>query len=259
MKFYIGAIPETPSFPLDVSWKLLREPSPLASQLWALPLGLIVCVVIEALWFSLTPLREAPFIAHGPGIIAGGIEHVMQGVVMVLRGFGLRGVWLFIPVSLLVTALTACLATLAIGIMLGGIIPVHELLHAAVHPRFGLSDASVLGLWPSKGMFYAHYVGELSRARLITVFIMPLLLLSFLPLSVCAAVHRSSILLASISILNALASSVDILGIALLLFQVPGNAGVRNQGWKTYWKVHGAGKQSEQSGRRPKPTADNRA
>lgn len=35
----------------------------------------------------------------------------------------------------------------------------HELLHVVFHPGGGLTSSSVLGAWPSKGLFYAHYDG----------------------------------------------------------------------------------------------------
>jgi len=42
-----------------------------------------------------------------------------------------------------------------------GIVPIHELIHTAVHPRSGRSRNSTLGFWPSRMVFYAHYDGEL--------------------------------------------------------------------------------------------------
>src|ERR1041385_7078411 len=66
------------------------------------------------------------------------------------------------------------------------IIPIHELIHAAVHPHTGLSASSILGFWPSRMLFYAHYLGELSRTRFITILLMPLLIISIVPLFACA-------------------------------------------------------------------------
>jgi hypothetical protein len=120
------------------------------------------------------------------------------------------------------------------------IIPIHELLHAAVHPRLGLSASSILGFWPSQGLFYAHYDGELSRGRFIAILLMPLLIISIMPLFACAVAGRSSALLAFTSALNALFACGDMFGVGLLLFQVPSDATVRNQGYKTFWKIHDA-------------------
>jgi hypothetical protein len=190
MRFHVGAIPETQGFSPDASWKPLREPTPWVMQLFALPLGIAVCVAVGALWFLLTPLRELSF--NSPGTL---------------------------------------LATFVM------IIPIHELIHVAVHPRSGGSDDSILGFWPSRLLFYAHYVGELSGARFIAILLMPFLIISFVPLLACAFTGYTSGLLAFGSAVNALCACGDIFAVGLLLFQIPSNARVRNQGWKTFWRV----------------------
>lgn len=192
MRFHLGAIPETPEFLPDSSWKPLREPTPWVMQLLALPVGIVACIVVGFLWFFLIPLRDISLDSPGMVLIA------------------------FVA-----------------------IIPIHELIHAAVHPHSGLSANSILGLWPSRMLFYAHYVGELSRGRFIAILLMPLLIISIVPLFACAIAGRSSALLAFTSTLNALFACGDMLGVGLLLFQVPSDATVRNQGWKTFWKIHG--------------------
>jgi hypothetical protein len=117
------------------------------------------------------------------------------------------------------------------------IIPFHELIHAAIHPQAGRSAKSILGFWPSKMLFFAHYNGELSRSRFITILVMPLLIISGVPLIACVIADRSSAFLATSSILNALFAYGDIFGVVLLLFQVPADARVRNQGWRTFWRL----------------------
>ena len=116
------------------------------------------------------------------------------------------------------------------------LVPIHELVHMVFHPYCGRSSQSILGFWPSKGLFYAHYGGEMSRARLIIILMAPLLLISFGPLIVCAVLGVSSVPLAIASVLNALLSCVDITGTSVLLFQVPTKARIRNQGYTTHWK-----------------------
>ena len=127
------------------------------------------------------------------------------------------------------------------GLLLGAlliIIPIHELIHAIVHPGSGGSADSILGFWPSRLLFYAHYAGELTRARFIAILLMPLVIISFVPLVVCAVMGYSSGLLAFSSALNALCACGDIFAVGLLLFQIPSDARVRNQGWRTYWRDH---------------------
>jgi hypothetical protein len=79
-------------------------------------------------------------------------------------------------------------------------------------------------------VFYAHYAGELSRGRFLTILIMPFLIISFVPLIVCAIAALSTTLLAFMSILNAFMACGDMFAVGLLLFQVPRDATLRNQG-----------------------------
>ncbi len=181
----------------------------------------------DGMW---TPLREPTplvfqFLATPLGFLASGIVAVA---------------WLFLtPIRLaqLDSVGTAVIALFAI-------IPIHELIHAAVHPRFGMSANSILGFWPAQILFYAHYFGELSRGRLVAILLMPTLIITFVPLIVCAFTQRSSVFLAMASTLNALLACGDVLGTGILLFQVPATATVRNQGWRTFWKIHDVGKET---------------
>jgi hypothetical protein len=123
--------------------------------------------------------------------------------------------------------------------LLAGLVVTHELLHAAAHPFAGRSANSILGVWPSRILFYAYYDGELTRERVLAIALMPLLVISFLPLLVAAIVHAEAQWewLAFASFLNTLASGGDLLGIVIILWQVPAGATVRNRGWRTYWRA----------------------
>ena len=122
------------------------------------------------------------------------------------------------------------------------VIPVHELIHAVLHPGWGFSSNSIIGLWSSRLLFYAHYEGAMSRNRFLLVFAGPYLVLSLLPVAAIAALR---VLDASLGALAALAllslwagalASGDFVGFWLILSQIPNGALVRNKGWKTYWK-----------------------
>jgi hypothetical protein len=128
------------------------------------------------------------------------------------------------------------LSASAFLLSLAGIIVVHELIHAAVHPLQGRSAHSILGLWPSRILFYAAYTGELTRNRFIAILLMPLAVISFVPLLVAAVVQMTSTWLAFVSAFNALLACGDILGAGMVWWQVPATAIVRNQGWRTYWR-----------------------
>jgi hypothetical protein len=151
-------------------------------------------------------------------------------------GIAACGVLVLLWIHLTPVAKTPDVSPILLGAVMVAIFPVHEIIHAAVHPGAGKSPNSILGLWPSRLLFYAHYSGELSRNRFITVLGMPLLVISVVPLLVAVLIGHASVTIAFASAFNALAAGGDIFAICLLLFQVPGAATVRNHGWKTYWK-----------------------
>ena len=191
MRFHLGAIPSSPDFVPDASWRSLRQPSPWLENLLALPIGVVAAVVVAVLWFLVTPLRD--------------ITPAMS-----------------LPTFLLSFA---------------GLVVVHELLHALIHPMAGRSPHSILGFWPSVG-FYANYDGELSRNRLVAILLMPLLIISIVPLLVSAVTQVSSGWVAFVSAFNALCACVDMLEAGLVLFQIPATAIVRFKSWRIFWREH---------------------
>jgi hypothetical protein len=122
------------------------------------------------------------------------------------------------------------------------LIPVHELLHALVHPQWGRSSNTIIGVWLTKGVIYAHYEGEMSRNRFMLVALTPYLFLGLLPLGLLAlpgaALWSTSavLILGVVSLLGSVLACGDIVAVGLLLFQIPNAAVVRNKGWHTYWK-----------------------
>ncbi len=118
-----------------------------------------------------------------------------------------------------------------------GIVFVHELLHMTVHPRAGWWAHSILGFWPTRLIFYAHFDGTITRNRFLAILLMPLLIMSILPLVVAVITQFASGWAVFISITNSLFAAVDILGAVMIVFQVPATAIVRNQGWQTYFRA----------------------
>ncbi len=119
-----------------------------------------------------------------------------------------------------------------------GIVVVHELLHAAVHPRSGRSPHSTVGFWPWGMLFYAHYDGEVTRNRFVAILLMPLVVISFVPLLVAAVAQVASGWVAFISAFNAFCACADILLAGLVLFRTPATAIVRDQGGRFCWGEH---------------------
>lgn len=202
MRFHYGAPPENPNFdPEAEGWrKLAFDPGPLLLQLIAIPVAVLLAVLWGILFYLVLPVKTAPF----PIIIS---PLLMIG-------------WLTIILIL---------------------IPAHELLHALIHPHWGRTVNTILGLWLSKGVFYAHYEGEMSRNRFLMVALTPYLVLGLLPLGWLALLNAASSsvvsLFGGVSLLGSVLACGDIIGVLLLLFQIPAAAVVRNKGWRTYWKL----------------------
>jgi len=115
-------------------------------------------------------------------------------------------------------------------------IPLHELIHALANPRFGMTPRTLVGVWPSRLLFYAHYEGELSRNRFLAILAAPLIVLTILPLLLCIVTQWNAPMLAAIALANGLGAAGDLLGFGLVLAQIPRRAMVRNKGWRSYWK-----------------------
>ena len=199
MRLHIGAIPESAEFePEAQGWKSLREPSPAMFQVWALPVAVFNIALLACLW-SLVPSANTK------------TQPLMAGI--------------------------------GIAFVLLALIPVHELLHALAAPGGRHSGKVIIGVWPQKGLFYAHYDGAMPRNRFLLVFFMPFFVLSLLPIPFAALWVQFTgdgtltTVLQVLSFLNGAAACGDILGIFMIGKQVPAQAIVRNQGWKTFWKV----------------------
>ena len=122
-----------------------------------------------------------------------------------------------------------------LGAALFSLLPLHELLHALAHPDFGMSRKTLLAVWPSRLVCYAHYDGPRSRERLLTGLALPFLVITVIPLVISILSGHASLFIAFLSCLNAFGAGGDLFGILLLLWQVPRHARVFNQGWRTYW------------------------
>src|SRR5574341_792374 len=125
--------------------------------------------------------------------------------------------------------------------LFGGLIlmvPAHEALHLASHPRTG---DSILGFWPSRLLLYTHYHAALPCRRFIAILLIPVAVVSLLPLVLCAASATSSPLLGFASVSNALFASVDLFATGLVAWQIPAKATLRNRGWRVYWRVSNGG------------------
>ena len=205
MRFHYGPIPTDNEFqPETHGWSGIREPNPLILNILALPVGIFLILVTM---FAISLAWE------------GGLQAIIQEI---LEQSG--------PDPFLVF-----LVVLVISI------PLHELVHLFTHPQSGRSKKSIFGFWLSRGLFYAHYEGVVSRNRFLSILAAPYLVLVWLPLIILAAINTSiPIVYAEILVLVALTNSAlpagDATGFFLVASQIPSSACVKNKGWKSYWK-----------------------
>lgn len=205
MRFVIGPPPDSPDFaPERDGWKRVRLPSPGQLMVVGSALGIPLGGLMIWGWRSVS--------AHPPDLR------------FQLPGLG----W--------AAAIVAPILLLLIGLLLfGGLIVVHELLHALASPGLGLSSKTILGIWPSRMMPYADYQGAIPCWRCHVVALAPFVLLSLLPWAVSFAIGQASIFWFAVSLLNALVCGGDVLMGLAIAAQVPLDAMVRNKGWQAWW------------------------
>ena len=212
MRFHFGAPPLDDDFqPEEDGWLPLREPGPLLVNVLAIPFGVLAAMGLALGWDL--PARLA--------IVADGSE--------------------------LGRLLFAAFLLVALAVSLLGIIAAHELIHGLAYPQFGLTRSTVLGVWPSRLLFYAGYLRSLRRDRLLLVYLLPFLVLSVAPLvahRIWGAAAGGNLRteqvwawLYFVSILNGLFSGGDLLYVAIILLQIPRRAVLKNHGWSTWWKL----------------------
>jgi hypothetical protein len=174
-------------------------------------------------------LLSAPFMLLNLGITAGILKLVAPSSLSQLSAsFS----------SIFATSITLELNLLEIVLWILGLtlmMVVHEFLHLAFIPDFLRSEKTGLGI------FYAgaYVVTEemLTRQRFAIISISPFIILSVLlpvVLGVTGILSQGLILLA---LLNAMGSSVDLLGLLLVALQVPRGSRMICSGFNTFWKA----------------------
>lgn len=121
-------------------------------------------------------------------------------------------------------------------------VPIHEMIHALFTPQMGMSDNTLLGIWPAKLLVYAYYSAPISRNRFVLIGVAPFCVLTVLPIIVVAflrTLSTSESLLSTIgylALLNGALSYGDITNVLFVRQQIPSSAVTRFNGWRVYWK-----------------------
>jgi hypothetical protein len=117
------------------------------------------------------------------------------------------------------------------------IIPLHELAHALILPAKKGKHKTFFGFWPARFAFYVYYTGPLSRSKYMTISIFPYVLLSILPLLICALFRITSFIVAYAGIANSFLCSADFATLLIVLCRVPAGTILRQQGCDTWWMI----------------------
>ena len=110
---------------------------------------------------------------------------------------------------------------------------VHELLHAVFIPNFTSSKKTFWGITPFGG--FVSTTEQLSKLQFILISISPFIGLSVLMPVLFRLVGLYNDYITFLALLNALSSSVDILNLFLIIFQVPNGSCIITNGVETYF------------------------
>lgn len=110
----------------------------------------------------------------------------------------------------------------------------HELLHLIFIPNFIKSEKTFVGFTLFGGFVITEE--EVSKSRYIFITIAPFMIISIILPLILSVFGLLTTTLKFLIILNAMASSVDMLNLLLIMKQVPKNATLKSNGPDTYWK-----------------------
>lgn len=111
---------------------------------------------------------------------------------------------------------------------------IHELIHLAFVPYFLTSDKAFLGITYFGGFAYSEEV--LSKSRFTLVLLAPFVVISIILPGILGALNLLNPLVEFLILSNRMGSCVDMLGLILILIQVPAGAYLTCNGTRTYWK-----------------------
>lgn len=115
------------------------------------------------------------------------------------------------------------------------LVPVHEMLHVVIFPDKISSPDIVIGSY--RGAIYAAYLREMKKERFLLGLILPIIILTVVPILMLLILNVNYPLLSKIALMNMVLSSMDVISFAGVLRKIPANAKVRNKGERSYWKL----------------------
>ena len=111
---------------------------------------------------------------------------------------------------------------------------IHEWFHMIFIPKFIKSDKTYWGITLNGG--FVATTEKISKIRFIIISIMPYFILSIALPIILGVTNLLNSFIMILIIVNAMASSVDILNLFLILYQLPKHSYIINNGFETYFK-----------------------
>lgn len=123
---------------------------------------------------------------------------------------------------------------LSIIVWLFVLLVIHELIHLIFIPNFIQSEKTYVGMMLFGGFVITEE--EISKSRYIIITIAPFVIISIILPMLLSMLGLLTTTMKFLIVLNAMASSVDLLNLFLIMKQVPKKAIIKNNGPNTYWK-----------------------
>lgn len=183
---------------LEDDWLLIHEPKNIIQSIFfSLPLMVLLGLISMGLMYLFSPLALSDY----------GFQE--QGFVIAINILDVIMVIVFILV--------------------------HELIHLMLIPNFLKSDKTAFGFTWFGGYAYTEEI--ISRERYILIAVMPYLLISVVGVIAGGVTGQLTPLVKFICIINAIASSVDFLNVALIIKQAPRQSKIIMNGQLSYYKA----------------------
>ncbi|MCM3144995.1 DUF3267 domain-containing protein [Brevibacillus sp. MER 51] len=148
---------------------------------------------------------------------------------------------IFSPITLEELGLTSDSLSISIDFSaifsLLALVIIHECLHLIFIPNFLRSEKTWMGLTLFGGFVATEE--KIPKARYILITIAPFILVSIMLPVLLGLLGLFTTVLKFMILINAIASSVDMLNLFLVMKQVPRQAILISNGQKTYWKAPG--------------------
>ena len=111
---------------------------------------------------------------------------------------------------------------------------IHEMLHALWIPNFLSDDKTFFGIKPWGGFVFTSQ--SLTKKRFLVICLAPFITLSILLPLILGGLSLLNGILILLIMINAMASSVDLLSAFLILFQVPKDSMIVTNSFETYYR-----------------------